>query len=48
VNTQKRRTGQSHLQKPQKGILKPANSPWAAPVIFAGKKYGNLQLWMDY
>ena len=31
-----------------KGFIRPSISPWGAPVLFVKKKYGSLQLCIDY
>ena len=31
-----------------KGFIRPSTSPWGAPVLFLKKKYGSLQLCIDY
>jgi hypothetical protein len=31
-----------------KGYIRPSVSPWGAPVLFVNKKYGTLQLCIDY
>ena len=31
-----------------KGFIRPSTSPWGAPVLFVKKKYGSLQLCIDY
>ena len=31
-----------------KGFIQPSISPWGAPVLFVKKKYGSLQLCIDY
>ena len=31
-----------------KGFIRPSTSPWGAPVLFIKKKYGSLQLCIDY
>ena len=32
----------------EKGFIRPSVSPWGAPVLFVKKKYGTIQLCVDY
>ena len=31
-----------------KGFIRPSVSPWGAPILFVKKKYGTLQMCIDY